>query len=944
MSGGPQDPTAGGPTAGGPTATGPTAGGPTEASSTFTLPQRFGTPGEAAPSLVLPPGTAIGRYLVLDHLGAGGMGTVHAAWDRELQRKIALKLVRPERKAGEGAGQARARFLREAQAVAQISHPNVVAVFDLGPWGDEVYLAMEFVEGRELAAFLEELPPGSDARRWPRVLEVFGQIGRGLQAVHAAGLVHRDVKPANLMIGKDGRARVMDFGLARRIAEAGERATPDSPAPATSPLEQSFTHTGHRIGTPSYMAPEQFLGLPCDQRADVFSFSVALFEALYGLRPFGQGSGLSERLLAGTVEARPAGSPVPEALHRVVLRGLAREPEDRWPAIGELLAAAEAVPQERRRRRQLAMAAGGLALLGLLAYGLQNLRDARCADAGAPLAAVFGEEQKAAIASAFRQAGEKFGPAGEKLVQQLEDWSGRWTAQRRDACEATHRRGEQSEELLDRRMFCLDRRLAELRSTVSLLVAADLQVAENPQAAIDLLGDLESCADPVQLASGGPLPTAENREEVRRIQQQLSDTRARAARAPGDDSRSLAEKSAEEAARLGYMPLLADARLVLCMMDTETGNFDAAFANCTASAAAAAAVDDAHGLAKATGQLAWLYSSVAGKYKEAQGFLAIADAAAGRLERRALLAAGLAQIRSQVAGRLGDQPAALEAARKALALASSAPNTAQLQSALYSDLGNVLTDMGRWDEAKAALDRSLELQKEAYGPDHPNIGITLYNQGSMHWSRNQYEDALKFHHAALEIFRKAYGSDNKKVALTMNGISMSLRDLGRDEEADRYLLEAIAILERVQGPEHIDVANSVSNLAYKYRRTGELDKALELYRRSHRIYEKNFGADSDNFDLANSHQSLGLTLSKMERHQEALAHLERAYSTYRRKDAEPRLRGGSAFVLGRALWNAGGERIRSRRLVVESVEHFSTDPVVMSWELDQAKAWLAEHP
>ena len=909
-----------------------------EGGSTFTLPQRPGA--EAAePALALPPGTLIGRYLVLDHIGAGGMGTVHAAWDRELQRKIALKLVRPERKEGEGATQARARFLREAQALAQISHPNVVTVFDLGPWGDEVYLAMEFVEGRDLRAFLDELPPIEDERRWPRVLEIFREIGRGLEAVHAAGLVHRDVKPANLMIGSDGRARVMDFGLARRIAEAGDGLPTDSPS--ASPLEQNFTSTGLRIGTPSYMSPEQYLGLPCDRRTDVFSFAVALFEALYGRRPFGEpGAGaLEDRLLAGRIEPRPADSPVPEALHRVVLRGLARDPDDRWPRIGDLLDAADAVPRERRRKRLLTAAAASLAALGLLAFGLFRLRDARCADAGAPLEAAFGPAQKEAIVAAFRRVGSSFGPTGESLAAQLEAYGGAWAAQRRDACEATHHRGEQSEELLDRRMFCLDQRLAELRSAAGLLATADLALAESSQPALDLLGDLDACADLVQLASGGALPPEEKREEARLIQQHLVDARASAAHHPGEESRQLAEKAAGEADRLGYAPLLSEARLELCRLHFEASRLEEAYAACMMAAAAAVAGDDASGLAKAAGLTAWLVSEILGKPKEAVGWLAIADAAAARLGRRPLLAASLEQTRGMLAARRDDDEAALLALRKALDLAASSPGTDRRQGAIYNDLATVLLELGRFDESEQAYHRALELDAKVFGPDHPTLAGTLNNLGSLHWKQNHHEDALQLHLAALDMLRKAYGDEHRMVALTMNNVATALRDLGRHEEADRNILQSIAILERVLGPEHIDLATAVGNLAYRYRQRGEPAKALPLYLRTHGILVKNLG--EHNFAVAASHQNLGVTLAKLERFPEALQHLETSYAIYHGAPTSPQVRGGSSFVLARLLFLTGQQRERSRRLATEALADFRSTPG-LTMEIGHAEKLIAD--
>ncbi|HET6583005.1 MAG TPA: serine/threonine-protein kinase, partial [Nannocystaceae bacterium] len=225
-------------------------------------------------------GTTLGRYVVLERIGSGGMGVVYAAYDPQLDRKVALKLLHArEERDGDSGG--RARVLREAQAMARLSHPNVVAVHDVGVVDDTLFVAMEFVEGVTLGHFI-----AAGSRRWNEVLDVFEPAGRGLAAAHAAGLVHRDFKPDNVMIGNDGRVRVMDFGLARAAAEI---TTESSEGSGGSIVELSgvdrLTRTGALVGTPAYMAPELLAGGNADARSDQFAFCVALHRALYGTAP-----------------------------------------------------------------------------------------------------------------------------------------------------------------------------------------------------------------------------------------------------------------------------------------------------------------------------------------------------------------------------------------------------------------------------------------------------------------------------------------------------------------------------------------------------------------------------------------------------------------------------------------------------------------------------------
>src|SRR5258708_23662444 len=231
-------------------------------------------------------GLSLGRYIVLNKLGRGGMGVVYAAYDPELDRKVAVKLLRAEADTKSNARAAQARLLREAQAMARLSHPNVISVHDVGALRTQVFIAMEFVEGKTLTRWLKEKP------LTPReIVQTFLQAGKGLAAAHAAGLVHRDFKPDNVLIGNDGRIQLLDFGFARAVEDVVGYAPTLPPQVVASglstprQLEARLTRSGAFLGTPAYMAPEQLLRTTIDARADPFSFCVALYEALYGKRP-----------------------------------------------------------------------------------------------------------------------------------------------------------------------------------------------------------------------------------------------------------------------------------------------------------------------------------------------------------------------------------------------------------------------------------------------------------------------------------------------------------------------------------------------------------------------------------------------------------------------------------------------------------------------------------
>jgi predicted Ser/Thr protein kinase len=314
---------------------------------------------------VLSVGDRVGRYLVLSSIGAGGMGVVFAAYDPQLDRKVALKLLRAN--LGANAKEARTRLKREAQAIAQLNHPNVVAVYDVGTTdAGDVYIAMEFVEGDTLTTWLRRWP-----RTWREILEVFQQAASGLMAAHSVGLLHRDFKPDNVLVGADGRVRVTDFGLARSvflddsargaIAQTDARTSQPTPA-AGSPLGVDLTATGTVLGTPRYMPPEQLTGPSIDARADQFSFCVALYEALYGTHPLPGATSVSMLEHGERALPPPEGAKVPASIARAVMRGLEKDRNKRFPTLAALMQELRPPPQ-RSPVRFIGIAAVGALLV-----------------------------------------------------------------------------------------------------------------------------------------------------------------------------------------------------------------------------------------------------------------------------------------------------------------------------------------------------------------------------------------------------------------------------------------------------------------------------------------------------------------------------------------------------------------------------------------------------
>ncbi len=358
----------------------------------------------------------VGRYALLEQIGAGGMGVVFAAYDPDLDRKIAVKFLRPEVGGAEGTE----RLLREAQAMARLSHPNVATAYDVGTVDGQVFVAMEYVDGTTLREWLES----PDERDWDEVWEVFRQAALGLQAAHDADIVHRDFKPSNVLIDRDGNAVVTDFGLAR---SAG--AVPSEDLDSATALDSPLTLTGCIVGTPRYMPPEQHRGEVTDARGDQFSFCVALYQAVYGEHPFGGVDVMSlvAAVISGDLREPPAGSPVPARLRRVLVRGLASDPDARFPGMDALVDELVRLRSPPWRGWWFAVGAGAV---GLVAWGAS--REAPpdpCADVAAEIDDAWTAERATALREAFDASELAWAEqSGQQAVERLDEYAVQWRA------------------------------------------------------------------------------------------------------------------------------------------------------------------------------------------------------------------------------------------------------------------------------------------------------------------------------------------------------------------------------------------------------------------------------------------------------------------------------------------------------------------------------------
>jgi len=757
-------------------------------------------------------GDTIGRYVILNLIGRGGMGEVYAAYDPQLDRRIALKLLHDGVLREASARAASKRLLREAKAIARLSHPNVVVVHDAGAiddpvHGERVFLAMEFIEGETLSTWLTAAP-----RSWRAVRDAFVAAGEGLAAAHEAGLVHRDFKPQNVMVGPDGSVRVMDFGLASDASGAtGHRSAPPSELgdPATSPTPETvaLTHTGVLLGTPLYMAPEQFGGHTADARSDQFSFCVALFEALYGERPFPSDSlvQLMEAVLAGQVREPPARARIPSFLRRLLLRGLSVEPARRYPSMRALLDELRTDPARRRRT----LAVGSLVALTLLAGGAAvhrvSTRGQRiCSGAAAELEGIWevGEGvRRSAVHRAFLATGREFAEqTWTRVSALLDDYGRRWTNLYTDNCQATHVRGDQSSEVLDLRTSCLEGPRGALGALTELLTRADAAVLTEAVNAAQALPPLERCSDVPALRAVVPPPDGAVRARVADLTTKLAEVKALRDTGQWKSALGQARSLAESVRAVGYEPLLAEVLATRSWLEHESGDSKTAAETMDQAVwmALAARRDDI--AAETAAQLVAINGYALGTTEDARRWVRPAEALLHRLgPGHDRLASWLHQARAVVAERSGDYPAAKSAYDQALAFKLKALGDAHPDVAkTYYSRANVEMALGDAVAARADADKALAIYRAAYGPDSPLVWNPLDTRGEALNLLHRHVEAERDLRDALGRAAGLYGEGHAWTAIVLNDLGEALLGEERPRDAIPILEKALRVREQIE--------------------------------------------------------------------------------------------------------------------------------------------------
>ena len=772
----------------------------------------------------------VGRYHITGVLGEGGMGVVYEARDPELDRRLAIKLLRDDTQT--------ARLVREARALAQLQHPNVVAIHDVGEHDGCPFLAMELVDGGTLRKWLDERP-----RTWREIAGVFEQAARGLAAAHAAGLVHRDFKPDNVMIGRDGRVRVTDFGLVRPSGDA-------TPSHARSEALLA-TQSGAQLGTPAYMSPEQHLGEPGDARSDQFNFMVTLYEAVYRVRPFkgGTWAELGAAVIDGEPLPPPSSARVPRWLRRMIDRGLARDPAERHPsmtAVADQLARGLA----RRRAQLLAAVAGAALAAGATTFVLAGHHAPLCDDGAAQLAGVWDTSAKQRVQAAFAATGRPFAAdAARAVASALDGYAARWGAAHVAACEATAVRHEQSPELLDLRMACLATRRAELAELVQLLGHADAALVERAGDAAARLTGLDECANGEALRARTPVP-APLRPRVEQLAATLATARAHERAGRWREALAIAEPVAAEATRLGYRPLEAQAVFDLAQLREDAGAL--ADAERLYRDAIRAAEAGGHDVLKAR---AWagLIDLVGERLARPREALELEPQARATIERvrDEHLRAQLDEATGRALERAGDYPAALARHRTALATLERTLGRDALEVAQALD-GIAQLDLatGAYKDALATTRRALAIRRGQLGGAHPSVAKSLENVANAQFLAGDPPGALATIREAAALVRAAYGDEHVETATVRNNLGSILDRLGHSDEALVEIEAALALRRRLLGAKHADVATSLLALGDIYRARGDLARAEALFRECLTMREEVLGPAHPDIELA----------------------------------------------------------------------------------------------
>ncbi len=870
------------------------------------------------------------RYRIVSALGAGGMGRVYLAQDLTLDRLVALKVIPAT--GDRSARESRQLLLTEAQALAKLSHPNVVQIYDVSLEGDDLFIAMEYVPGSDLSQWLRE-----ELRSRREVLRMFLAAGEGLAAAHAAGLVHCDVKPSNILLGQDGRIRISDFGLAALPHADGQL---------------------RRGGTRAYRAPEQSQATAEDPRADQYSFCVALFEALCDQRPFPAGRALDEPI------RWPPGHRVPRRLRAAIERGLAREPSRRFHTMRACLNELSR-PWWRPRHPVRALAAtAAIATVAMVGVGTRMVRARRCSARAAEIEQAWNADVQQRLDGAFYAAVGEDGRAPALAVSQAFDaFVGAWMSAEREACEANDADSGLGE--------CLTQRRLDFEALVRRYGSPDRRLVMDAPRAAQLLTLPRTCVAQGVMSSGALAP--------RLLALQTERARVTAAEVTGQYRETLEVFPAlrQRAHLLGRTAdeaelLLAHGRVLLKLGDAQNAEgplFEAA------TLAAELRLPD-------VGARSWLLLSQRaqrlGTLDEAERALKMADALATHDAdpRVRLEVTGAGAV---LAANRGAVEHAIRVLEEAIAAATALGSNDATALSLRASYSRTLFLAQRYEQALQVDRGLLETLRRTYGENHADVAKLHVSIAASLGSLRRHDEAFEHLLRGIALVKVSLGEQSVAMVDARNNLANVQISRGNTREGLEEMAKAVALAQEVLGPENPKVARLTANLglwtAQKLdlrRGAALLEEALNLMVKSGRGEH----ADSVSVRTKLAHTqlvlgnperaralaeaalrlaraldlrvdttfasvTLGAALVSLHRPGDALPHLQRAWSQREGMEA-----GDIEPWYGLALWETGADREEGLRLMEATLARAETNGPGTGWSaaaLSRIRAALRQH-
>jgi eukaryotic-like serine/threonine-protein kinase len=930
-----------------------------------TLPDRRGASSAASVGLH-------GRFRITGVLGAGGMGIVLEAHDPDLDRPVAIKVLHPELLG------ATDRLAREARAMARVPHPNVVTVFEVGRIDGRAFVAMELVNGITARAWMQTRRP------WRAIVAMFVGAGRGLEAAHRVDLVHRDFKPDNVLIGVDGRPRVSDFGLVEPL-DVVAGAPPDaSVAGATA----DATTSRPVAGTPAYLAPELWQGLPATPRSDQFAFCVSLWEALYGERPFASDA---DRELGPTIAGGRLREPaparrrdVPRWLEAALRQGLAADVALRWPSMTVLL---DLVERRARRTRWWIPAAAASVATALTAAAVWHARPEpiqRCAAPNARLDAVWSPAQRGTLASHLIAVDPVRGVQRTAFAaERFDGHRAAWSSMYVETCRATHVDGRQSGALLDRRMRCLDRALLELEQSVRVVEnASSPSEVDGAMSAAATLPSLEDCADESLLLESVPPPVdAAARRQLTELDREVAELTV--ARRAGRVLRGRALTLVARARALAFAPSLARA-LDLLVGDLLDGDDGAAAVETLRELTLVAATAREDWIAaRAWVRLVRIHAEILGNPAEAQSILLMARAAVSRAGDPPELRYDLMEAESTLRQTTGDLERARSLVQEGLALLEAAgagrtgrESLTERRSAAVFNLGLLLSAERRSEEAVVVLRRGRALRAELFGEGHSDLARIDQALGEALRQAGRREEALDVWREAARVADERLPPSQLRAILVAR-VGALLTELGRPDEGLPFLERGVAMAKQVMPAESETLALLVADHGTAMHATGQSARARDAFLATLVRLEQ----AGESVNLAITLYNLGDLEADLGDCRAAMTYLQRSDATFARVlgqsaglraypqvraarchlelrewrdalaaaewvlaldesrlDAEQRLH--ARYVRGRARYDSGRERVHALAEVRAVQDELARHPEMDALDVE---AWLSVH-